>query len=377
MLASSDPVCARFAPVFAVLVGLGALGCKDESGTESVAEVTEEISRADGAAPDEAKSDPSTKTEPATDATPTDANPEATKGKGLLALTRDVVDGAKTEQARDPLLMLPSRATIVVQARPKALYEIDGFAAAVDFLATKSPEMQHPLAALKICGLDLAAVESVTLGMDEDEDGALIVRGPSWGDAEKWRCVRTEIKALAGSVDFTIEKDGEQTYLRSDGDQIRFPDDDTLVLFDDNWERDTMALLGGTAAKSVTSMPIASVIDRVNVDEPVWGAAILPEVELEGTPMSGITEIWGALSVGDELDLTVAGKADSPERAKEMRDEVQKQWDEVKGSLAVFGIPSTLATKIEFKALDDVAKFHMRATPDEVRETGEKIAGLM
>ena len=379
MLVPSDPTRARFAPLLGVFVGLAGAGCKDESGTEPVAEVTEEISRADSANPPVEKK--AEKAEPKPDDKPDDKaddKPETKADpKGLVALTKGVVDGAKQDKARDPLMLLSAKATMVFQARPAALYGIDGFSDAVDYLADKTPDMRNAMSAMSTCGLDPKTIESVTIGVDADDDGALIVRGPSWGDVEKWRCMRTELKALGGSADFEIEKDGEESYVRSGSDQIRFPDEETLVLFDENWERDTKAILAGTSTEKLSSMPIASVIDRVDVEEPVWGAVILPKSQLDGTPMSGMTEIWGALAIGEELDLTIAGKTDSADRAKEMRDQVQKQWDEVKGMAATFGIPSSLTAKIEFKAVDDVAKFHMRATPKELREAGEKIAGMM
>lgn len=365
MLPPSHPTHARFAPLVLVFVGLSDAGCKDESSTGPVADVTEEISRADSADPRPEKKDPETKDEAKDDP------------KGLVALTKGVVDEAKKDKARDPLMLVSTKATMIFQARPAALYAIDGFADAVDYLGDKTPEMKNAMSAMSTCGLDPKTIESVTIGVDADDDGALIVRGPSWGDIEKWRCMRTELKALGGSPDFEIEKDGEESYLRSGSDQVRFPDDETLVLFDENWERDTKEILAGTSTNKLSEMPIASVIDRVNVEEPIWGAVILPTSQLDGTPMAGITEIWGALAIGDELDLTIAGKTDSAERAKEMRDEVQKQWDEVKGMAAAFGLPSSLTSKIEFKAVDEVAKFHMRATPKELREAGEKIAGMM
>lgn len=381
MLPPSDPPSARFAPLLLVFVGLGGAGCKDESGTEPVADVTEEISGADSAdPPPDAKPDVKAEPKPADESKAKASTESKEDPKGLVALTKGVVDGAKQDKedkARDPLMLLSTKATMVFQARPVALYGIDGFADAVDYLAAKSPEMKNAMSAMNTCGLDPKTIESVTVGVDADDDGALIVRGPGWGDIEKWRCVRTELKALGGSADFEIGKDGEESYLRSGSDQIRFPDDETLVLFDEKWERDTKEILAGTSTKKLSEMPIASVIDRVNVEEPVWGAVILPKSELDATPMAGMTEIWGALAIGDELDLTIAGKTDSADRAEEMRAQVQKQWDEVKGMAAAFGIPSSLTTKIEFKAVDDVAKFHMRATPEELREAGEKIAGMM
>ena len=368
MLPLSDPSNARFAPLLLAFVGFGGAGCKDESSTEPVAQVTEEISGADSA------KKPAEHVEPKVDVDKEDPKEDP---KGLVALTKGVVDGAKKDKARDPLMLLSTRATMIFQARPAALYGIDGFADAVDYFADKSAETKNAMSAMTTCGLPPKTVESVTVGVDADNDGALVVRGPSWGDIEKWRCVRTELKALGGSADFEIDKDGEASYLRSGSDQIWFPDDETLVLFDENWERDTKAILAGTSTETLSTMPIAAVMDRVNVDEPVWGAVILPKSQLDGTPMAGMTEIWGALAIGDELDLTIAGKTDSADRAKEMRDQVQKQWDEVKGMAAAFGIPASLTSKIEFKAVDDVAKFHMRATPKELREAGEKIAGMM
>jgi len=384
MLPRSDPTIARFAPIVLVFVGLRTAGCKDESGTASVAGVTEEISRADGAEPS-ADIKPPTPDSKSVDAEPTpDVEPQPKpKGiggagkKGLVALTKGVVDGAKEEKARDPLMLLSAKATMVFQLRPAALYGIDGFSDAVDYFVDKSPEAVNVVAAMKTCGLDPKTAESVTLGIDADDDGALIVRGPSWGDVGKWRCVRTEIIALGGSPEFEIEKDGEQSYLRSGTDQVRFADEETLVLFDEKWSRDIKAILAGTPGESLTDRPIGAVIERVNVEEPVWGAVILPKSELDGTPMAGMTEIWGALAIGDELDLTIAGKTESADRAKEMRDAVQKQWDEAKGMAAAFGIPSSLTAKIEFKSVDDVAKFHMRATPKELHEAGKKIAGMM
>lgn len=375
MLPPSDPSSARFAPLLLVFVGLGGAGCKDASSTEPVADVTEEISRADSANPPTETKAEDAKPKPTGEAKEVKEAKE--DPKGLVALTKGVVDGAKKDKARDPLMLLSAKATMVFQARPAALYAIEGFADAVDYLGDKTPELKNAMSAMSTCGLDPKTIETVTIGVDADDDGALIVRGPSWGDIEKWRCMRTELKALGGSADFEIDKDGEESYLRSGSDQIRFPDDETLVLFDEKWERDTKEILAGTSTKKLSEMPIASVIDRVNVEEPVWGAVILRTSQLDGTPMAGITEIWGALAIGDELDLTIAGKTDSADRAKEMRDEVQKQWDEVKGMAAAFGIPSSLTAKIEFKAVDDVAKFHMRATPQELREAGEKIAGMM
>lgn len=283
-------------------------------------------------------------------------------------------------QSRDLLSLVPSEATSVSQAHPKVLYGIQGFSRAVAFVADQSDSWGPPvLAAMVACGLEVAQVESLTVAVGEHDDKEVVVRGPNFGDPEKWRCVGTELGRAGKTPDFEIKQVGGATVLHSEELRGRFVDDDTFVLFDRGWEDEVNARLQGKEGKGVLDAPLADVIARVKTDEAIWFAMILTseqQRELKDSSMPTITASWAALSVGDELAVTVAGLTPSDAAAETARKTVVGQWEGVKGMFSVLGMPPALASKVEFKAAGDVISVHLSATFDEVETMAAAIARL-
>ncbi|MBL4687680.1 MAG: hypothetical protein JKY37_24000 [Nannocystaceae bacterium] len=299
--------------------------------------------------------------------------------RGLAALTQEAV-AAVQAQPRELFSLVPFGATSVIQAHPKVLYGIEGFSRAVAFVADQGDSSVPPaLAAMATCGLEVAQVESITVAVDEHDDKEVVVRGPSFGDPDKWRCVATELGNAGKTPDFEIKQVAGTTVLHSDELRGRFVDDDTFVLFDRGWEDEVNARLEGKETKGVLDAPLADVIARVKTDEALWFAMILsPEQqgELKDSPMSTMTASWAALSVGDELAVTVAGLTPSDADAETARKTAVEQWESVKGMISMLGMPAALASKVEIKAAGDVVSVHLSATFDEVETMAAAIGRL-
>ncbi|MEM6994794.1 MAG: hypothetical protein AAF721_30045 [Myxococcota bacterium] len=309
-------------------------------------------------------------------AEPTAENPPR---RGLAALTQDVVAVAQ-EKPDDPFALIPARAEFVVQFRVAALYGVSGFSRAVDFVADKADDKTGDvLAAMAKCELPPAKIESVTVAMDEVQDGVMVVRGPGVGDPDRWRCVRTEMVTAGHTPKFEIKSDGDKPVLYADEDVGFFVDDDTFVFSDDKLENEVTALIEGKETRSMMQGELASIVERVNMDEPVWFAMNLTpdqRKELASTPMDSASAFWGALSTGEELALSIALLTPSEDAAVDMRSELEEQWDQVKGMAGSLGVPSAVSSSVSFEATAGTVVMKMRATPEEIETIATKIGAF-
>lgn len=361
-------------PLLLCLPLILATGCKGDPAPEREAEPRSEVQ---SPAPEPESKTPT----PAKTKSPQDApkvEPTAKSG-GLAAMTRDLVDGISESKAADPLAYVPSRAVILAQVSPAKFFAVDGFARFSDAILAKGDgEVRHTIAAMEACGTKLDQIESVTFAMDENDDGALVVRGTGLGKADTWRCIKTETASRGGSSNYEIREQGGKTVLVNGEDEGRFVGDDTFVYLDTKWANEVDNLIDGTSKSTVTTSGLADTMARVKTDEALWFASLLPPKALDnlrGSPMEGIDEVWGALSIGSDsaFAFSIAGKAPSDAEATKMRDEVQKAWDDTKSMLGAFGVPQKVADSIEFKASGDVASFHMKATIDDVDILRERL----
>jgi len=296
----------------------------------------------------------------------------ATDRKGLAAIARGVVDDAADARA-DPLALVPMRAIVLVQARIAELAKIDGFSDAVAFIGEKITE-PPTVRAFEDCDLKFVALESVTFAMDVDEDAQLVLRGEGIGRAERWRCVKTKLGKEAG---FDIVETESRTTLQTEDEMGLFVDEDTFIFADKTWDPDIVALLADKKAKTARDGKLHDVLARVNIEEPLWTAVIIPQemaVALSASPFGGTEELWGAMSIGDKLALTLATRAASKSEAASMRDATQTQWDEVSSMASIVGMSAAVVSSVKFTALDDVLSFRMEASPEDVKKMAETIS---
>lgn len=309
------------------------------------------------------------------------AVPTAEPRRGLAALALDVADQVR-DTPRDPLALIPSRARLVVQFRPRALHEgIKGFGDALAWVANKAEDgAPQTLSAMQACDVAVSGLESLTYGSEGEGSAVIVLRGAKIGTPDVWRCIKTEMVAAGHTPKFSIESTGGQTIFRDDEHEGRFVDDETIVLFHASWENDVDGLLSGTDPKTVADGDLADVLTHVDATEPAWIAGMLFDDvrrDLAGSPVADAEKIWGALSLGDELALSLATETSSEEAALTMKDGVRNDWDGVSGMASGMGIPKGITDSVEFRATGTTASLHVRATIADLEAVAALISGMI
>lgn len=298
------------------------------------------------------------------------------KGRGIAAITKGVIDDMRAAPP-DPLGLVPARAILVAQLSMTAMRTQPGFDAAIEgFLIDVEKETGDRLSRMTGCGLGLSVFESAILAMDDDEDAMMIVRGTGIGKVDVWRCLYEAETAAGESLDwkFVAGADGAET-IRIDGDStVEFPDEATLLIYDDAWSESITELRAGSGTP-VRKGGLGEVIARTNEEHAIWFAGILPKTSMmSGTPIAQVSDVWGSLDAGLlRYTLHLGGAMPSADDAKSARDEVDKQWTTMKGMASSFGIPSGIVDSVEFGADGASVTMRMEATPTEIKEAWEKM----
>lgn len=363
--------------VLGVGLALGASACKDEAATTPAAAPAAEAA---AATPDDHRETAAEAGDPAKggpeEGDPAKGDPAKDPGRrGLADLTREVIDQARTT-ANEPMRLVPDAATFAMQVQlPAVLAHPEA-----QFLWQKAEDSEaqfkQAMDVVRACLGRLEAIDEVVVGFDLDDHLILVARGKGLGTDATWRCFERETSSRGDSLDLEITgiPRGEGPQLResdkspAEADRGYFPDDDTFVMLSHEWDADVQALLGGETKPAIEAR-LAPPTTRAKPDSTFWmvgrwedtAASALPET------IRGIDDMALSLNIEDgALVVEVSTDAGEAADATRVRERLQKEFDEIKGMLGMFGLPGTVAPKIVFEGEGDLVTLAFTLTQSEL-----------
>lgn len=296
---------------------------------------------------------------------------------GFSGLTRELIEKAR-HSVGNPVLLVPDAAPYVARLRPAVLLGHAEAQAAFTKGEESDPSFKIAMDVTRACLGRVEALDDVVIGFDEAKHMVVVLHAKGLGTDATWRCLQTETVARGRPFEL-----GTTGTARGSGPQVTspdavgwFPDDDTLVVASNEWKAEVEARMRGEGTAAVEGA-LAATMKRIQVDDPAWlaGRVMGPSASaLTGSAFSGIVDLAIDMRLDGE-DLVIATSFDAGETADatRLRDEIQKQVDQMKSMLPLLGFPATVGPKLSFVAEGDLMKLDLTLTRDELRGLREGI----
>lgn len=358
----SNSACVLFTFVFV-------LGCKKEDDAPAAADSAE---ASEEATPEATPEKPASK--PAKDAG------KATDKGGIAALAKGVIDDVKAAPA-DPLTLVPASAVLVAQVQWVPFKLVPGWADARAALVKEIGDGERTLESLRECQLDLEQVQSVTFAMMEGEHGLAVVNGPGFGVVKNHECAIDKLRAAGKAPEYElVDHEGSKRIVLEKGDSFGyFLGDDAVLIVDKEIDAEVAGLRDGKGT-SVKTGALQTTLARVDTKKHAWFAGRVVDFMkkgVSGSPIGEIHELWGTAHFEGDMALHFGARVADAAAATSARDMAQKQLEEMKSMLPMFGISAGLTAKVTFAATDDRFTFDVSMTESEMSSLHTAIKGLM
>lgn len=304
--------------------------------------------------------------------------PSPPREGGLFGLTRELIETARRTEG-EPMRLVPDAAQFVVRARPAALLAHPELQAVWTKAEESNPSIKTAMEVVRTCLGRVEAIDDVVLGFDDAKHLVLAARAKGLGTAPTWLCLQTETVARGRPFELSLTGThrGKGPQLRGDdGNLGYFPDDDTVVLVSKEWDADVQARLRAEGTAAIEGS-LAAVMRRIQPDDPLWMAGRitgLPERGLASTAMAGIDDVaFGLRITGDDLLLATSVDAGEAADATRVRDELQRQFEEIRSVLPMVGVPPSVPSKLVFVAEGELVKLDLTLAGHELRSIRESI----
>ncbi|MEM7154237.1 MAG: hypothetical protein AAF799_15435 [Myxococcota bacterium] len=335
-----------------------------------------------GACKDETPAPASTKTEAEAPAEePSEPKEEGERGgskSGLAGLTSQMIDEVR-QGARDPILLLPSSAYLLVSLEPGRLLDNRAIADLWEALTDKEEDLRKGEQLAEACLGALETFERVVVAGGHDDRTAMAIHGKRLGDAETWRCFE-RISSRTGDWDLkltgTERGEGPQLLDTDDGDRGYFPDKDTAIILSKELDAEVVARIDGKGT-AITEGPLAATLDRTETDRPLWFVGLIEgqlQRDLADGPFDGFKDFSFSMgSADDGIALTLSGDGGTDADATRLLAELEKQFNDLKGMLPMLGLPASIGEKIEFKREGSEVLITLDMTRHEVEQLTEAV----
>lgn len=296
---------------------------------------------------------------------------------GFTGLTRELIEKAR-HAVGDPVQLVPDAAQYVARVRPAVLLGHPEAQAALIKGEGSDPSFEIAMDVARTCLGRLEALDDLVLGFDDAQHLVLVARAKGLGTEATWKCLHTETIARGRPFELAVTGTarGSGPQLGSSDSVGWFPDDDTVVIASKTWTADVEARIRGEGTAAVAGA-LATTMKRIQADDPAWIAGRVTGTAasaLTGSSLAGIDDLAiGARLVGEDLVIALSFDAGESADATRLRDETQKQVDQLETMLPLLGVPSTVGPKLEFVAEGDLMKLDLTLTRDELRGLREGI----
>jgi hypothetical protein len=130
----------------------------------------------------------------------------------------------------------------------------------------------------------------------------------------------------------------------------------------------------------VKASGLQTTIARVDTTRHAWFASRIVDfmkTQMGASPMGEVHEMWGSAHYEGEMALKFGSRLNDAAAATSVRDQAQKQLDEMKSMLPMLGVSAALAAKITFGAEDDRFTVDVSMTEAEMASIRTAIKGFM
>lgn len=235
----------------------------------------------------------------------------------------------------------------------------------------KDPEVAKMLTMVKDCGLDPQKLESVVVGISQDENFVLVMVGEGLGEDAKAKCLidgvqKSAGKGAAGEVETT---NGKKSLTYAQG-RAYLVDGRTLAMTTTAWDGALVSLIDGTGSSAIGGSK-KDLFAKTNTGATMWALANIPP-ELAGMiPMFGapaefasVKSVTGSIDLVDGAAINVSAGFTSEDAAKSVVTQLQALVAVATGEVPPEFAGVVKSLKIEAAGTD--VNVALSATPDEL-----------
>lgn len=236
-------------------------------------------------------------------------------------------------------------------------------------------EAKEGLDAAKECNIGLDKWKTVTFGMDPmkgDSAMVLVFNADGIGKKENLECIHGKIKEKDGNEPWTMEeKDGKLVLTIDEGKATGYViNDNTLAVAGKDWAGSVKELIDGKG-KAAVDGSLKDVVGRADKGKTIWAAGNLPADLLKGSPAEGATDAAASVDLSAGFGLAASVAFGSAEDAKAKADELQKQFDQMKGMATTMGAPQAAVDSVKIEAKDAAVQLSASITAEDLKKVQE------
>jgi len=278
----------------------------------------------------------------------------------------------------DSVKLIPDAATMVGGVDLKGIVSSKAYTDNKALLETG--ETKEMMDAATACNLGQDKWKSITFGADQAKNQfAVVVSADGIGKDENLNCIAGKIKEKQGKDPWKLEEKDGKKVLTMEGDEGTgyVVNENTLVVASKDWAAAVKELVDGKG-KSAFDGALKDVIGRADTSKHIWAAGTIPaELTKEG-PAAGAKDAAGDADLSNGLAFKASVGFASADDAKKKAEELQKQFDGVKGAASGMGVPQAAVDSVKIEAKDTAVHVSASISADDMKKVQETVMkGMM
>jgi hypothetical protein len=194
----------------------------------------------------------------------------------------------------------------------------------------QDPEGAKMLTMVKDCGLDPQKLESVVVGISQDENFVLVMVGEGLGEDAKAKCLIDGVQKSAGEgpAGEVATENGKKSIKYAKG-RAYLVDGRTLAMTTTAWDSALVSLIDGTGSSAIGGSK-KDLFAKTNTGATMWGLANIPP-ELAGlapafgapAEFASVKSVTGSIDLVDGAAINVIAGFTSEDTAKSVVTQLQ------------------------------------------------------
>jgi hypothetical protein len=293
--------------------------------------------------------------------------------------------GACKGGSGDAVKLVPDSATFIGAVDIAALQKSDLWKDNKKYL--EEGEAKEFLDAAKECNLGLDKWKSITFGVPSAALGGLdtgeppphvvVLSADGIGKKENLECVHGKAKEKSGEEPWKMEeKDGKLVLDMDDGNELGLVvNDNMLAIVGKGWADAVRELIDGKG-KAAVDNSLKDAVGTADTKKAIWFAGNLPSEMLAGSPAEGAKTASGSLDFKKGLAVALSVTFGSSDDAKSKAEELQSQYDQVKGMAGAMGVPQSAADSVKIEAKGSAVNVSASLSDEDVKKLQETVGNL-
>ncbi|MFO0634192.1 MAG: hypothetical protein U0168_15200 [Nannocystaceae bacterium] len=272
----------------------------------------------------------------------------------------------------DSAKLIPDAATMVGGIDVKALVGSKAYTDNKDKI--EKGEFKEFVDAATACNLGTDKWKSIAFGADPTKNQfAAVISADGIGKEDNLTCINGKVKEKSGKDAFKIEeKDGKKMMTMDDGGVGYIVNEGSIVVASKDWAGPVKELVDGKG-KSVFDGALKDVIGRADTGKHIWFAGSLPADMLKGSPAEGAKDVAGSFDLSGGIAVAASVGFGSADEATKKKDELQKQFDGVKGMAGSMGVPQAVVDSVKIDASGNAVTVAAKASDDDLKKISESL----